>query len=174
MTAWPFVAEGGLSATPSFQASPRRTLPSSPGRRGLAPWQERRIRQLVAENLSGSLSVTELASACGLSKSHFSTAFRASFGCPPHRWIVIRRVERAKHLLLTSQRRLCDIALEAGFADQSHLTRMFTRCAGQSPAAWRRCQRFDPDVGPQRATVEVCISGTAAAIRKDDRIAGER
>jgi AraC-like DNA-binding protein len=57
---------------------------------------------------------------------------------PPHRWLLAQRARRAKELLERTKIPISDIALECGFADQSHLTRVFTRVFQLSPAAWRR------------------------------------
>jgi AraC family transcriptional regulator len=110
------------------------------GRGGLAPWQQRRAKELLRENLSGDLSLPELASACRLSAGHFSRAFRQTVGCPPHQWLLYQRVERAKQLILNTDEPLCQIALDTGFADQSHFTRVFSQRVKTSPAAWRRDQ----------------------------------
>jgi AraC family transcriptional regulator len=116
-----------------------RTSPL-PGRGGLAPWQERRAKEMLTADLSGSLSLPELASACRLSCSHFSQAFRQTVGCPPHQWLLAQRVERSKQLILNTKQSLSDIALATGFADQSHFTRVFSQRVKASPAAWRRAQ----------------------------------
>jgi AraC family transcriptional regulator len=110
------------------------------GRGRLAPWQERRAKELLSADLSGNLSLSELANACRLSSSHFSQAFRQTVGYPPHQWLLTQRVERAKQLLLNTDQSLCDIALATGFADQSHFTRVFSQRVKASPAAWRRAQ----------------------------------
>ena len=105
---------------------------------GLAPRQARLARDLLLADLETDPSLPELAAACGLSVRHFSRAFRASFGAPPHQWVLQQRVARARDLLLRSGAPLSDIALACGFADQSHLTRVFHAAVGASPAAWRR------------------------------------
>lgn len=110
------------------------------GRGGLAPWQERRAKEMLRANLSGDLSLPELASACRLSSGHFSRAFKQTVGCPPHQWLLHQRVERAKELILNTDDPLCEIALDTGFADQSHFTRVFSQRVKVSPAAWRRDQ----------------------------------
>jgi AraC family transcriptional regulator len=110
-------------------------------RGGLAPWQERRAKEMLTANLSGDLSLSELAGACRLSLSHFSQSFRRTVGYPPHKWLLTQRVERAKQLLLNTDRPLCEIALDTGFADQSHFTRVFSERVSSSPAAWRRAQK---------------------------------
>jgi AraC family transcriptional regulator len=110
------------------------------GRGGLAPWQERRAKEMLRANLSGNLSLPELASACRLSTGHFSRAFKQTVGCPPHQWLLRQRVEQAKHLILNTNEPLCGIALDTGFSDQAHFTRVFSQRVKASPAAWRRQQ----------------------------------
>jgi AraC-like DNA-binding protein len=107
-------------------------------RGGLAAWQERRAKDLLAANLDGAIALAEIARECQLSIGHFSRAFRQSTGVAPHRWLMNRRVELAKDLLRDRKSSLSQIALRCGFADQSHFTRVFTRRAGVSPGAWRR------------------------------------
>jgi AraC family transcriptional regulator len=107
----------------------------------LARWQERRAKELLAENLTGGITLAELAKASELSIRHFTRAFRASTGMSPHRWLLQLRIEKAKSLLASSRRLLADIALECGFADQSHFTRSFQRAVGSSPGAWQRLHR---------------------------------
>jgi AraC-like DNA-binding protein len=105
---------------------------------GLAPWQARRAKEILSANLDGSLSLADVASECGLSVSHFARAFRVTVGVAPHRWLLGRRLERARTLLAHEQMSLLDVALASGFADQSHFTRIFSREMGTSPGAWRR------------------------------------
>jgi AraC-like DNA-binding protein len=110
-------------------------------RGGLAPWQERRAKGLLHENLSANIGLAELARACGLSVSRFSEAFKQTVGCPPHQWLIVQRVERAKQLILNTDQSLTEIALASGFSDQSHLTRVFSRWVKTTPAAWKRAQK---------------------------------
>jgi transcriptional regulator GlxA family with amidase domain len=107
-------------------------------RGGLAPWQERRAKELMNANLGGEMPLSRLAASCGLSVRHFARAFRQSTGAPPHRWLLKRRVERATELMNDRARPLPDIAISCGFADQSHFTRVFTALVGVTPNAWRR------------------------------------
>jgi AraC family transcriptional regulator len=109
-----------------------------PVRGGLAPWQVRRAKEILCANLDGRLPLQEVARECRLSVSHFSRAFRHSLGAAPHSWLLTRRVEAAKEKLRDNRLSLSDVALACGFADQSHLTRVFTRVVGVSPGAWRR------------------------------------
>jgi AraC family transcriptional regulator len=107
-------------------------------RGGLAPWQVRRAKEILCANLDGRVPLQEVARECRLSVSHFSRAFRRSMGVAPHNWLLTRRVEAAKEKLRDHRLTLSDVALDCGFADQSHLTRVFTRIIGISPGAWRR------------------------------------
>jgi transcriptional regulator GlxA family with amidase domain len=110
-------------------------------RGGLAPWQERRAKEILDARLDGGVSLATLAGACDLSVRHFSRAFRQSTGQSPHRWLLERRLDRARGLLELSAQSLSEIAAACGFANQSHFTRTFTRAVALSPGAWRRLRR---------------------------------
>jgi AraC family transcriptional regulator len=113
-------------------------------RGGLAPWQFRRASELMCDKIVEGVTIAELASACGLSASHFSSAFRQYSGTPPHKWLMNKRIERAKALLMDRSLSLADIALSCGFVDQSHLTRVFVQFEGCPPARWRRLHFASP------------------------------
>ncbi len=117
------------------------TQPAAGARGGLARWQRDRAEALLRSRLDGHIELAELARECGLSPSYFARAFRQSFGASPHRWLTERRLERAMRLLAETPMPVAEIAVACGFADQSHFTRVFTRHAGTSPAAWRRTMR---------------------------------
>jgi AraC-like DNA-binding protein len=106
-----------------------------PRRGGLAAWQERVAVDMLQENLDGEVTLASIARRCQLSTSHFARAFRQSTGLPPHRWLLHRRIDRAKEALRDP---LADVATTCGFADQSHFTRVFTKLVGVSPGEWRR------------------------------------
>jgi AraC family transcriptional regulator len=109
-------------------------------RGGLAPWQERRAKELIASKLGG-VPINEVARECRLSRAHFSRAFRRSVGVAPHRWLMKRRIEVAKEQLRDERWSLAHVATECGFSDQSHLARVFKQAIGMSPGAWRRALR---------------------------------
>ena len=111
-----------------------------PVRGGLAPWQERRAQEVLSANLDGSVPLKDVARECRLSASHFSRAFRRTMGVAPHNWLLTRRIEVAKEKLRNTRLSLAEVALVCGFADQSHLTRVFTGMVGVSPGAWRRAR----------------------------------
>lgn len=122
---------------------------------GLASWQERRARELIDANLLKEASLQQIARECGLSVSYFSRAFKVSTGLTPHDWLQRRRVSRAKELLLAGNAPLAEIALTCGFADQSHLTRVFARLAGNTPHAWRRFRQIGLGESSLRTRVEM-------------------
>ena len=105
---------------------------------GLGPWQKRRATELLNENLSGGIRLSQVAEECGLSISHFARSFKTSFGVSTHRWLVQRRIERSQDLLIQTRASLSDIAEQAGFADQAAFTRTFHQIVGMSPGRWRR------------------------------------
>ena len=111
---------------------------SRPVRGGLAPWQERRAREILRANIKRGVPLKEVARECGLSVGHFSHAFRRTLGVAPHSWLIEQRIALSKEKLRDDRLSLTDVAAECGFCDQSHLTRYFTRMVGVSPGAWRR------------------------------------
>jgi len=107
----------------------------------LAPWQARRAKEFLSANLYGDVPLAAVAAECDLSTSHFAHAFRRTFGRPPHRWLMERRIDAVKNLLLTTQLSLAEVANKCGFADQSALNRSFKRVLGESPGQWRRSRK---------------------------------
>jgi AraC family transcriptional regulator len=105
---------------------------------GLARWQTRLVVEYIEQNLGSKIRARELAEALRFSRGHFSRAFKRTFGVPMMRYVFGRRVERAKSMLTGSRDRLSEVALSCGFADQSHLNRMFRRVVGMTPGLWRR------------------------------------
>ncbi len=111
---------------------------SRPARGGLAPWQERRAREILRTNIKSGVALREVARECGVSVGHFSHAFRRTLGVAPHKWLIEQRVVLSKEKLRDDGLSLADVAMECGFSDQSHLTRVFRQAVGVSPGAWRR------------------------------------
>jgi AraC family transcriptional regulator len=109
-----------------------------PTESGLAPWQLRVAKSYIEDHFRQDICLSELASLTKLSQSRFARGFRVSTGVPPYTWALHRRVEAAEQLLLSTEMPLSRIAIQVGFADQSHLTKVFRRALGTTPAAWRR------------------------------------
>jgi AraC family transcriptional regulator len=107
------------------------------GARGLSQAQRRLLVQYVEENLDRNISLADLAGVVQLSVFHFMRKFRAEFGCPPHAYVMQRRLEHAKRQLARRDIPLKAVAANCGFADQSHMTRLFRRLLGATPAEYR-------------------------------------
>jgi AraC family transcriptional regulator len=120
-------------------------------RGGLAAWQAIRVTMYIEANINSNVTVDDLAAVTGLSVSHFSRTFAKSFGCPPHRYLVWRRIEDAKRLMLDTSLSLGTIALECGLADQSHLNRAFLKFVGETPGVWRRARAIPPEIPRYRS-----------------------
>jgi len=108
----------------------------------LPAWRLRRVVDLVENAFDGELSIAAMAAAAGLSAYHFSRSFKAATGRPPHRYLLERRVERAKELLLDPAQEIVQVALASGFASQEHMTTVFRRLTGTTPARYRRLRRL--------------------------------
>ena len=104
---------------------------------GLSPERLRRVRDFIEAHLDDDHSLTVLADIACLSPYHFSRSFKESAGIGPQRYVMQRRLERAKTLLRRTHQPLALIAQKAGFADQSHLTSIFRREIGVTPGRFR-------------------------------------
>lgn len=107
-------------------------------RGGLSGWQCKKVAEAIEERLSEPLPLAELARLVNLSPYHFARAFKRSFGVPPHRYHVMRRIERAKIMLAEPMFTITDIAVALGFAETSSFSAAFRKATGQSPSEYRR------------------------------------
>jgi AraC family transcriptional regulator len=108
--------------------------PAAPGRQLLSKAQIRRFVEYVEENLEADLCLEELSRVVGLSVPHMTTLFRRTMGQTVHSYVMERRVCRARALLLGGRAAISEVALEAGFAHQSHLARWMRRLLGVTPS----------------------------------------
>lgn len=114
----------------------RKRASAAPG--GLAPSQRRRSMAMLDARGGAAPTLVEVATACALSSTHCSRAFKLSVGRSPWAWHQARRIACAQVLLREGALPLAQIGVAAGFADQSHFTRAFTAHVGVPPGQWRR------------------------------------
>jgi AraC family transcriptional regulator len=109
----------------------------------LSPGRLARIVRHIDARLDGSLRVSDLAEMAGLSRSHFSRAFQQATGDPPQRFILKRRVCRARDLLSSDGPSIAQVAVRAGFSSQAHLSTAFKHEVGTTPGLYRAAFRKD-------------------------------
>jgi AraC family transcriptional regulator len=107
-------------------------------REGLSDGRLRQVLSFIEEHLADDLSLERIADVAGISATHLKVVFRGSMGLPVHRYVIHRRVERAKTLLMETDSSVAEIALAAGFAHQSHMARHMRRILGVAPRAISR------------------------------------
>ncbi|MBS7542480.1 helix-turn-helix domain-containing protein [Ancylobacter oerskovii] len=104
----------------------------------LADWQVRRAKEFICSNLGASLRIEAVAKLVHLSASYFSRSFKSTTGIAYSDYVAGARIDLAKKMLLTTDAPISEVALVCGLADQSHLTRVFSRIVGLPPNTWRR------------------------------------
>ncbi len=97
----------------------------------------RRVTDYVEENLSRNLTLAEISGVAHMSPFYFSRMFKLSTGLSPHRYVVRRRVEKAKALLVGTNLPLHEVARLSGFTDQSHLAKHMRHLLGTTPRSFR-------------------------------------
>jgi AraC-like DNA-binding protein len=112
-----------------------------------------RAKDLADRRYSDPLGVDDLARAAGLSRAHFSRAFRDAFGESPHAYLLTRRLERAAALLRMTDRSVADVCLSVGLQSIGSFTTSFTRTYGMSPTAYRAA--FPP--AAHLARIPTCV-----------------
>jgi AraC-like DNA-binding protein len=120
-------------------------LPAEPkaaaARGGLTTRALRCVREYIDGHLAENIRLEVLAEVAGLSRCHFARAFKQSVGVAPHGYVMQRRLERAERILAETDLSLSQVALDSGFADQSHFSSCFRKHFGTSPRSFRRSRR---------------------------------
>ena len=143
--------------------------------RGLPPDRLRRVLDHIESHLGESITQRHLAGLAQLSMDHFARLFRHSIGVPPHRYMLQRRIARARELVADRRLSLAEIGYELGFPSQAHFTTMFRRLVGATPGAYR-CMTRSGDLLPHD---EACVEyrtpqrksgrpATSLRVRTDD------
>jgi AraC family transcriptional regulator len=118
----------------------RHTPPSGPA---LLAWQIKQLMVYIESHIEFPISIQELASIARLSPSHFCRAFRNSLNESPHCFVMQRRIARSQALMSTTGAPLSHIAIDCGFADQAHFSRVHRKLVGMAPGTWRRMRPAD-------------------------------
>ncbi len=108
------------------------------GAGGLTRRRVDRVRSFIDQHLSESVRVSDLSSISGCSTSHFTRAFKRTFGTSPHAYLMGCRVRKAMEMMRSTEAPLAQIALNCGFSDQAHFSRTFRLVMGSPPSKWRR------------------------------------
>jgi AraC family transcriptional regulator len=114
------------------------------GRVGALPGARlRAVIEYIEEHLDGGPTLAQIAAVVRLNPYHFARQFKAATGLPPHQYVILRRVERAKQFLQAgADLSLAEVALRAGFSDQSQLSHYFKRLVGVTPGQFRTPARI--------------------------------
>jgi AraC family transcriptional regulator len=108
---------------------------------GLTRAQARRVLEYIESNLECEITLRELSGILDLSPFHFARMFKYTMQAAPHRYVLDRRIERAKVMLRANEASLLEISLSTGFCDQSHFSSTFRRTVGTTPSEFRRVRR---------------------------------
>ena len=117
------------------------------------------------------LSVAQLAKVSGVSEAHFARCFKEAFGMPPHRYLLTRRIERAKALLRETDLPIGTIAFETGWKSLGTFGRTFRDITGESPSQHRARVEVQPS---KAAMVPLCVSMAAARPHLDVAVSEKR
>jgi AraC family transcriptional regulator len=110
---------------------------SAPRGGAMVPAKLRLLTEFIEARLESTISVSDLANLAGMSVFHFAHCFKQTTGLAPHQYVLRRRIERARHLLVNPRLSVADVALRCGFSQQSHFSETFRRLVGTSPRLYR-------------------------------------
>jgi AraC family transcriptional regulator len=135
-----FYLDGLALAVASRLVARHSSVAESPQERneGLSGHRLKHVLSFIEEQIAEDLSLTQIATVAGVSVSHLTTLFKRSMGIPVRQYVILRRLERAKTLLMQDNMSMAEIALATGFAHQSHMARHMRRAAGMPPRLMKR------------------------------------
>ena len=131
------IALGLIGRVAKRLADDRSPVPKRPTSSALPRRKLRLVTEYVEANLHETIQVADLAQLVAMSVSHFARSFRLAMGVSPARYVVMRRVARAKLLLVGDELSIAEIAFVCGFSGQAHMTRVFKGMTGATPGAFR-------------------------------------
>jgi AraC family transcriptional regulator len=123
-----------------FRLKRSKIAAARPNRGGLPALQQKRVAEFIEEHLAEDISLAALAELVDLSLYHFARAFTQSFGTPPHRYHMARRIDHARSLLRMPTLSVTQIGNRIGFCEASSFTRAFRKLTGFTPTEYRRQQ----------------------------------
>jgi AraC family transcriptional regulator len=124
----------GVHVLRNYSCVPKSSVPV---RSGLSAAAANKIREYLDEHFKRKLTTSELAGVCGLSPGHFTQAFTRTFGCPPYRYVLERRLDFAEKLLSGTDMAVAEVAFLSGFSSQSHLNNLLKTYRGKTPKQLR-------------------------------------
>jgi AraC family transcriptional regulator len=117
----------------------RRRVPTVP-KGGLPRYRLMRVLDYIGDNLTEDVSLSDLAELAGMSAHYFAELFKRSMSCTPHRYVLQKKIERAKSALRDPRCTVLEAAVVSGFPNPSHFARMFRRFVGVSPSQFQSAQ----------------------------------
>ncbi|CAN7284526.1 helix-turn-helix transcriptional regulator [Mesorhizobium caraganae] len=117
----------------------------------LPKWRWKRVVDYIDSHLDETITLADMAAVAGLSRMYFAAQFRAATGIRPHEFLLRRRIDRAKQMLIETEMTLVDVALSVGFQNQAHFTTVFRRFVGETPYRWRCGNRTDVAESPSNS-----------------------
>ncbi len=148
---------------PRSTATDRPPAASAAGK-GLRPCALARAQRYIDHHLAERIGLADIANAACVSRYHFARMFRLSTGHSPMQYLLQRRIERARQLLLSGRHSVSTVAYELGFFDQSHFVNSFRRVTGATPGWYARHSRDSADAGTPGAISDngaECVPGAA-------------
>src|SRR5258706_9094130 len=112
---------------------------------GLAPRKLDRVLGYIEEHIAEMIGVRQLAGTVYMSRFHFTRMFKEATGKPPHAFVTLKRMERAKYLLSNSELALVQVAASVGYQTQAHFTGVFHKHVGVTPRVYRLGATAPPD-----------------------------